>query len=185
MPDFPVPRWPVPNVITPWSVESYGMALSPAGTGIGMLSAVSGVPIAANRVTYFPFLIYEPVTVVKMSYIVGATASGNVDIGIYGAQGHRLVNSGSTAQGTINTLQELDITDTTLLPALYFMAITLSSATGTYFRIAANDELLQSSVPLLVETPGSFGLPATATFASSTDGTPHLIAMGVHVNTLI
>lgn len=183
MTDFPVARWPVLNAITPYHVESCGLVLR--GTGQSHTAAASGVATAANAVYYFSFLIYEPVTAVKMTYIVGATANGNVDLGIYDAQKNRLVNSGTTAQGATNTLQELDITDTALTPGLYFMAITLSSGTGTFFRNAPSDDLLQSSMPAYVETTGVFGLPTTAAFASATDANPLIPAMAVHFDTLI
>lgn len=185
MPDLPVPRWPVLNVITPWHQESLGLSTNALGTAVALWATATGVSTAANAVFYYPFLVYEPATAVKMSYIVGGVQNGNCDLGIYDSSKNKLVSSGTTAQGAINTLQELDITDTALTPGIYMMAITLSSATGTFFRSVPADELSQSSFPMLTETTGVFGLPTTAAWASSTNATPPIVAMGVHFDTLI
>lgn len=185
MTDYPILRWPPLNTVTPFHPESLGMQIKTASSGAAMFLATSGVPRAANEVYYYPFAMYEAAVAVKLSYAVGATASGNCDLGIYDSQKNRLVNSGSTAQGSINTLQELDITDTLLAPGLYYMAITLSSATGTFIRTSMVDEIALSSMALYTEALGSFGLPATAAFATATDTSPLLVAMAVHFDSLV
>lgn len=183
MPDFPVSRWPPLNVITPWHPESLFNLTSYYGP-TGFLAAVSGA-FADELVSYYPFRLYEPAIAVKMSYLVGATASGNVDLGIYSSQGNLLVSSGLTAQGSINTLQELDITDTLLQPGVYFMAIKCDSASGTAFRNSFNDENILPLAPFYHETTGAGAtLPTTATF-SITGLNDSIIAMGVHFSTLV
>lgn len=176
-------RWPPLNVITPFHLDSCGSGLNAFG-GTAPASTVSAAP-GANYIVYIPFVLCEPALAVKMSYAVGATSNGNCDIGIYDELKNRLVNSGSTAQGTANTLQELDITDTFLQPGRYFMALTLSSATGTWFRGSSADETTLSNVAVYDETPGSFGLPATAAWVFSTSVSPQIPLMGVHFDTLI
>lgn len=187
MADVPVPRWPNLNVISTFHPESMGQILRAPSTGNGgMFASASGTALAANQIYYHPFVVYETAVAVKMSFIVGATSSGNIDVGIYDNQKNRLVSSGTTAMSaSTNTLQEVDITDTTLTPGTYFMAITLSSGTGTFFRLAYSDEASQAFFPVLYETPGGFGLPATAAWASSTDAGPIFVAMGVHFDTLV
>lgn len=183
MPDFPIPRWPVLNTIHPWSMESSGMHLK--GAGIEAIDLVTGTPEAANTAYYWPFMIFETSIAVKMSYIVGTTPAGNVDVGIYDAGKNRLVNSGSTAQGSASTLQEIDITDTTLTPGQYFMAIQFSSGSANFFRFAIADETVQACVPMYVEAVGSFGLPATAAWANSTNASPQVPSLAVHFDTLV
>lgn len=176
-------RFPPLNVITPFSVESQGTIMN--ASAMGMISLASTAP-GANFVYYNPFMIYERATAVKMTYVVGATSNGNCDLGIYDARTKtRLVNSGSTAQGAINTLQEIDITDTILTPGRYFMALTLSSGTGTIMHTSQVDELFSNVMPAYVETTGGFGLPATAAFAMTTASSPSVPLFGVNFNTLV
>ena len=77
-----------------------------------------------------------------MSVLIGAGTTGNLDAGIYDAATlGRIINSGSTALGSANTVQELNITDTPLAPGDYLMAVQFSSTSGSFFRNApANDE---------------------------------------------
>lgn len=181
--DFPVPRFPPLGVISPFHPESLGGNMSKQVPIY--LTGIASAAIVQDQIYYYPFRLHEVATVRKMSYAVGATSSGNVDIGIYDAQKNLIVSSGSTAQGTINVIQEVEITDTVLQPGKYFMAITFSSATATCFAIggAVADEFL-IVVPCYQEVPGAFGLPATANFAMSTTS-PLVIGVGVHFDTLI
>jgi hypothetical protein len=173
--------WTPLITITPGSFESLG-----AASGRILIGAANSQAFTtANRIFYVPFRLHSPALAVKMSYVVGATSSGNVDVGIYDWQKNRLVNSGSTAQGSTSTIQTLDITDTALTPGRYFMAIAGSSGTGTFLGRAANDELIFPVVSPYEETPGSFGLPTTAAFAPSTAATPLVPAMCVHFDTLV
>jgi len=191
MTDFPGIRFPPAVVITPWSIESCGSelaALCIANASGGMFAAASGVP-GSNKTYWFPFRIYETSTAVKMSYIVGSTSNGNIDVGIYDSQGNLLVHSGSVAQGTASTLQEIDITDTILQPGLYYMAIQFSSASGTWFvRAPANDEFALPSLSLYAAILGGFGLPSTFVPSSNFnagDATPPIGLLGVHFDTLV
>lgn len=184
MSDFPIQRWPPLNCITPFHSESLGDAHRGSG-GTPMTSAGSGA-FSDELVHFYPFVLYEPAIAVKMSYIVGATAAGNVDLGIYDSQENLLVSTGLTAQGTINTLQEIDITDTLLNPGVYFMAIKCTDGTGTGFRVSRSDEIALSSIPLYTEAGGAgAALPSTAVMALSSQSSPAIYAMAVHFSTLI
>lgn len=176
--DFPHVMMPHFNVITPWSIESMGMTL--LGNGFQTMETAATAAQVANLIHYYPFRVWEPFTVRKITYIVGGTANGNVDAGVYTWEKNRLINSGSTAQGAINTLQELDVTDTLLMPGRYFMAIQFSSGTGTAFRISHGDENLQAIMPKWEEAAGSFGLPTAAAIAQSTQGSANIVAMALH-----
>jgi hypothetical protein len=57
-----------------------------------------------------------------MLVLNGATASGNMDVGIYDYAGTRLVSSGSTAQSGTSAFQDFDITDTLLGPGIFYLA---------------------------------------------------------------
>lgn len=120
----------------------------------------------AKKVIYCPVWLAAPTTAVKLLWINGTVASGNVDCGIYdsaaGLPVNRLVNSGSTAQSGTSVVQSVDSTDTFLAPGLYFLALTMDNITGTIFRCTSSAAFLK--VPgWCEETTGSFGLPATAT----------------------
>ena len=141
-----------------------------------------------EQVYFYPFEVFESAIAVKMSYLVGATAAGNVDLGIYDAQENKLVSTGLTAQGTINTLQEFDITDTLLLPpGVYFMAIKCTDGTGTSFATSGiADELWLPHCPMYIQaTSSGSALPDPAVFALDTTTTMAIRLMGIHFSTLI
>lgn len=101
----------------------------------GLTSASTAWP-SANRTIYVPLFIDRTVTITQMFAYNGATASGNTDIGIYDQGGTRLVSMGATAQSGTSQIQLFNITDTTLTPGAYFMGMSNSGTTGTYFRAA-------------------------------------------------
>lgn len=172
-----------PLVITPYHPESTGLeTISVQSLSANAASRIPG----ANVVNYVPFRLNQHATVRKMSLLVGGANTGNVQVGLYTAVGSRIVSSGTVALGTINTLQECDITDTLLAPGTYFMAVTLENAAGTWFGLSQTDENILSNWPVYQETTGGFGLPATAGMALSTSATVLCSpVMGVHFNTLI
>lgn len=143
--------------------------LSPQSLGPG---PIVGVPASAawpanNRVIYIPFWLLRTDTVRKLWWLNGGTASGNVEVGVYrdsaGLPTTRIFTSGSTAQGTINVVQEVDITDVRLDAGAYWMAATMSTTAGFMFRIAPAQTGHMKAMGIVQETPGTFGLPATAT----------------------
>jgi len=86
-----------------------------------------------NKAIFWPFILQEPTTFVAISWMNGATVSGNVDVGIYDMWGNRKVSFGSTAQVGANVLQTADIADTTLAPGYYFCALVADNTTGVYW----------------------------------------------------
>lgn len=180
--DFPSLTYPPLNTICPWSVESLGGSI-PRAALMSSLTAVA--TSAANQAFYFPFFLYEQATAVKLSWWNGSVSAGNVDMGIYDSQLNRVINTGSTAQGTISVLQTVDITDTALLPGRYWMAVQFSDVTATINTVQNTDEVFQSTIPAWEQAVGSFGLPTTATLAQSTAGNPRLMALAVHFSTLV
>ena len=122
---------------------------------------------AANRAIYIPFQISETMVFTRVHWYNGATAAGNVDVGIYSENGTRLGSTGAIAQGTINVVQTNVLTaNTTCLPGRYFMAMLCSSGTATVFAQAAS--LSAKMAGLYQQSVGAGALPATATFATWT-----------------
>lgn len=175
-------RMPPLNTIGTMHKDSCASVI--AGSSIGLIAEASRVG-GANVAYYVPFVLHEYATAQHLGYLVGGTSNGNVDLGVYDGNGNLLISSGSTAQGTASTYQSIDITDTRLGPGFYYMALTLSSATGTFRGIAPADEHCMSAGQFLVETTVGFGLPSTMTPAHSTSATPFLPLMAVHFSSLV
>lgn len=160
MPDFPLIRNVDSVVISCASPQSIGNALNAMGLG------TSGAAWAtANKALFVPFSVYSPITIVKMFVVNGATASGNIDVGIYDRGGARLVSAGSTAQSGTSAIQEFNITDTALSPGLYYLACALDNATGT-LEVWTPALAIGRSLGICEQT-SAFALPATATFAAA------------------
>lgn len=132
----------------------------------GTVSTVTGPawPLA-NDAIYVPFRVPVTVTVYKMGMGAGGTAGGNFDLGIYRADGTKLVSSGSTAR-VANSEVIVDVTNTTLQPGLYYLAM---SADGTNSYIGYSCVHLVQAQGMGIKRQGTaFTLPATATFAAAT-----------------
>lgn len=119
----------------------------------------------ANRIYYYPFYVDDVTIVSKLGFLNGNTVSGNFEAGIYDAKTlARLGTTGSTAQAGTSTAQITALTgDVTLNPGCYFAALTLNNTTGTYNRLNHGIVQLADAWGQRQESPGVFGLPATAT----------------------
>ena len=127
----------------------------------------SSVWPAANLAMFFPVSLESPVAVKRFWWENGATAAGNVDMGLYTRDGTRLTSTGSTAQSGTSVLQSADVTDVIVAPGLYYIAIALDDGTATLggntFANAAHGKIVG-----LAEQTTAFALPAVATFATWT-----------------
>jgi hypothetical protein len=112
-----------------------------------------------------PFWIEDVVTATKIWWQNGATASGNLDVGIYDENGNLLVSIGTTGQTGTSTIQQADITDTTLSRGYYYLAMAMNGTTGTALRYSPTTNLQQMMGVL--EQASAFVLPSTATFAKA------------------
>lgn len=120
---------------------------------------------SANRAHFQWFRVPE-ICVVKQLWVAnGATASGNIDVGIYTPDGTRLVSSGSTAQSGTSTLQVFDVTDTTLAPGYYYIAVAMDNTTGTIRRNNLSTQASKFAGSAVMAS--AFPLPATATLATA------------------
>lgn len=156
MADWPsTASMPVPGVITPYDMLSLGLAFQ----GRQSLLVASSIAMTANVAYIIPFRLPEGVLAQKMFGVIGATSSGNLDLGIYTAEFQKIISTGATVMGAINTLQEFDIADTWLPPGDYFMAISNSNSSGTMFLLSVNDENITNM--LVYEMTAAHPLPAT------------------------
>lgn len=124
---------------------------------------------------FYPFVVYSPITIARMFWLNGATSSGNLDVGIYDEYGNLLVSSGSTAQGTVSVIQDVDITDTFLQAGLYYMAMVFDNTTATIYRHAPGASVAGGAGAL--QMASAFPLPSTATFAVMATGFVPLFAV--------
>ena len=147
--------------INPSSPESINVGSSPNG----IANASSGAYPASNRAIFIPFYVSKPTVIINAFAYNGATASGNLDIGIYDIAGTKLVSTGSTAQTGTNAIQTIALTSTEIGPGVFYLAIAMDNTTGTLFRQTFGVARLDQ-VTGIAQMASAFTLPATATFAS-------------------
>lgn len=129
MTDWPIENLGPPVIISPYSDCALGVEYA----AISQAAPASVATGTANLVRMFPFRLSEPMVALKLWWYNGATVNGNVDCAIYAEDGTKLINMGSTAQATINVLQEVDITDTVLGRGRFYCGLGSDSTTATFF----------------------------------------------------
>lgn len=149
-------------VITPRSLDSIG-----AEVRLNGITAAAAAWPTSNKAIFVPFVVHQPFTVVKAFIEIGA-ASGNIDVGVYDDQKNLLVSDGGHAQAGANAIQTFDLTDTTLQPGVYYMAVAADNTTGTVFRFAFTNNLWAGAAGVLMQT-SAYPLPATANWAAAVD----------------
>lgn len=168
MADWPSIVSPAPRTISTISKESLGLASSFRGAGTSVTVASSRGWPAANLALYFPVILTTTFTAKKLVRANGSTLTGNVDVGIYAADGTRLVSAGSTAISGSSMPQEWDITDLVMAPGLYYLAASASATTahiwGTVFEGGAAYKGAQAFA--VRQEAAAHPLPATATMTA-------------------
>lgn len=163
-----------PPIISPASRLSFGGALSRLGVGAAA-SGASPYSDAANAMLAFPFCL-EVATTIQKGFLLNGTAGGGAsEIGIYDDAFNRLctTNTFTPAVNSVPTSQAM-ATVVTLPPGLYYGALAHgATTTGQLFRwsVATIGIGLWQSLGCFRQaavTPGSPGLPATATPADIT-----------------
>lgn len=162
--------------------SSVGGVLSTFGpeSPIGMacqnarFATAGGVWNTANTAQYIPILVPEFCTVYQLGTEVTAQA-GNLDLGIYTEDGTRLVSAGSTAVGGVG-IQAVNVTDTNLSPALYYLAMNCSDATTAAFKRIAPDGTTLRAHGGCSQAVGATALPNPATLASPVGYVPLIFA---------
>lgn len=136
---------------------------------MGMISHYGGTftsttwPVA-NLAVYMPVRFTAPMLISQFWVHNGATATGNLDLGIYSEDGIKLGSTGSTAQSGTSVLQVIDVTDFRIAAGIYYLAMSHSSTSGTASMlgsIVANRGRLLG----LMQEASALPLPANATFA--------------------
>ena len=181
--DFPTYRMPPPPILTPFHPDSLGMAL-PGGASAALGSIASSAWPADNLALFYPFRLYDWATAYQLLFWVGATSSGNIDVGIYDSQKNLIVSAGSTAMSaTVNTVQELNIADTVLPPGDYLLGVACSTTGGTTFTTATADELLLSVHPIY-EQASALPLPDPCVPVSTTQTSTARVVCGIQFRTV-
>lgn len=145
-------------------------SLTEASLGSTIGGASAAHPVAGNAY-FFPVRLGRSRTYTKAWWLNGATAAGNVDVGIYtiaGTTATRIVASTAEAQAGISAMQvAAAFTTTTLRPGLYYIALAASLGTATFWR--AQTGAASYLRPLGCFTAASaHPLPATATVTAMT-----------------
>ena len=179
--DFPSPSLPAPPVLTPFHPDSIGLVAVSALANAVIGQTASAAWLAANKAFFYPFTLTSPAVAYQLLFWVGATSSGNIDVGIYDVQGNRIVSAGSTAMSaTVNTVQELNITDTQLMPGSYLLAVACDNTTGTCYRVNGADEFGLPSYPVYEEAGlTAAALPNPATPVISTEANASIYVCGI------
>lgn len=172
----------------PTDIQAYGAygVLSTGGEGApaadaisngGIIFTAASAWVTANLGIFAPVVVRRTMTVYQLGWINGGTASGNLDVGIYDRNLNLLTSAGSTAQGTISVPQFADVTDVTLTPGLYYMAMSVDNTTATIQRSNSSTTAPLCRASGLGQMAGAFPLPSTATLAGfiSTFGCPLIV----------
>lgn len=130
----------------------------------GAATSAGGTWPASNRALYIPFEVDTIVVAKQMAFTV-VTQSGNYDIGIYSETGSRLVSTGSTAVPAAG-IATANITDTTLTPGTYFMALNIDNTTASVNRASAIPAATLQACGVQQQAVGAVTLPDPATFAN-------------------
>lgn len=149
---------PTSLMVTSFSFESlFGSQSRMAGN----TSASVAWP-SANQAIYVPILIPQTATFIKAFWANGTAVAGNVDVGLYNSSFVRVASTGSTAQSGTSDLQEVDITDFTIGPGHYYLGISASSGSATFYAYTATDAARLPYCGVLQEA-SALPLPAPAT----------------------
>lgn len=149
--------------ISPWDLTA-GAVVSTVQTMPGIWNTVpASTAWVTNLAVFVPVRVPQQVTVYKMAVGMGTGTGGNFDVGIYDASGNQLVSSGATARPGATQESVVDVTDTTIGPGIYYLALA-GDGTSTYqcFGMTLQPGRLTGSVQMA----SAYVLPATATYAA-------------------
>lgn len=121
----------------------------------------------ANKAIYVPFRIAAPYTFNTFLAVVGIS-SNNLDMGVYSADGTKIISTGSTPAGA--NIKTVSVASTTLSPGLYYLAMACDNTTIAFqsYTLTATAKAALWAAMGVSEQASAFPLPATATFASNT-----------------
>lgn len=160
--------------ITPWSREG-ALFNEP----IKLVPASATYP-AVNRAYYHRITVPSPITIYKLFWLNGATAStNNFQVGLYADDGTSkpgaaVLRGTSTLASGANVCQYDNVTDTTIGAGVYWMAIWGSGTTATLFGASL---VVTTPAYVYLESSLAAGLPTTATPASANAGRLHVFGL--------
>lgn len=91
---------------------------------------------SANRTVYIPMFVPTRCTIKRVWWANGATVTGGatITVAIYSNKDfkpYKQLVTGGAAQGTLNTVQFVTVTDKVLTPAIYWFALASTAAINT------------------------------------------------------
>lgn len=158
-------------MLAPIGAQYYSSCLSaitPLASAYLLGDPTSNAYTLANYGIFIPFRVMAPTRIGKMFCFNGATASGNIDLGIYSEDGVCLASTGGgTFQSGLNKFQiVLMNTPVRVSPGqFYYMALSIDNVTSTVFSFTGYSAILLSIIGLAGKT-SAFPLPATVALTS-------------------
>lgn len=158
---------PATTDTTPIFLTSHGIY---CGMQVLPIAFASGAPgttgwPANGLAIYVPLALPFAYNCQRAWWINGGTAAGSVDVGIYSEAGALIVHTGNIAQSGANARQ-IQAMSTVLQAGSYYLAISLSSSTGTVFRATANIDQGHYRTQGLLQQAAANPLPASMTPAT-------------------
>jgi hypothetical protein len=153
-----------PITISNLSARFGSSALWELVAGVGTGSPASAAWISANRALYFPLVLPFAYPVKRAWWSNGGTANGTVDLGIFSADGKKLYSTGATTQSGTSAIQYAAV-DWLIQPGEYYLALSLSSGTGTIQR-STNITAVALRLTGILREDSAHPLPATMTPAA-------------------
>lgn len=136
-------------------LSSHSIECQRGGAGARYVSAASSASTAwgtANIGLWVPVIVPTPYTARFAWWENGATANGTVDVGLYDEAFNRLISCTPQTQSGTSAIQSFDITDTTILPGRYYIALSSSSATATFLCQTAAPAAKLASIGCFMQT---------------------------------
>jgi hypothetical protein len=136
--------------------------------GYGTSGGGDAVWTGANTASLYPFRLSGRITTVLFWVRNGTVVNGNFDIGLYTADGTRLVSSGATAQAGISQLQTVAMAYT-FGPGLFYVALAFDNIVARVLRNASSG---LARMVGCAQMAAAYPLPATAVFAATASYIP-------------
>lgn len=131
----------------------------------------------ANLALYVPFRLAKPTVISSAFFESGAAASGNFDIGVYSADGTKIVSTGSTANAVTSGFKTVSLSSTELGAGLFYLALAINNTTQAVLR--SSPALTTLATLGWAQQASAFPLPATATMATVLGGSLFACNFGV------
>lgn len=159
---------PYRGAINPWDAYSILESLNALGASPAYLAASAAWP-SGSLAIFVPFYLNSYMSVGGVYWVNGAAVNGQIDCGVYDANGNRVFSIGSVLQSGTSAMQETVISPAVhLAPGLYYMALSAANAAAT-FRASSGAMATGTMGKVLgmAQAAASFPLPAAPTLISA------------------